>query len=41
LEVVPAAAHSTHFERAEVFNVLLAGFLAEIGVAEKGLAAAD
>lgn len=31
LEVVPGAAHSTHFEQAGVFNGLLAGFLTERG----------
>ena len=39
LEVVPGAAHSTHFEQPEVFNGLLAGFLAEIGVAAQEIAA--
>lgn len=41
LEVVAGAAHSTHYEQAEIFNGLLAGFLAEIGVGSVGAAAAD
>ena len=41
LEVVPEAAHSTHFEQPAVFNSLLAGFLAEIGVNAVGVAADD
>ena len=39
LEIVPGAAHSTHFEQAEVFNDLLAGFLAQVGLETQGLAA--
>ena len=41
LEVVAGAAHSTHYEQAEVFNGLLAGFLAEIGAGAVGVAADD
>ncbi len=41
LEVVPGAAHSTHFEQPRVFNRLLAGFLGEIGVGAVGIAADD
>ena len=38
-EVVPGAAHSTHFEQAGVFNGLLAGFLAEVGMSAVAVAA--
>ncbi len=41
LEVVAEAAHSTHFEQPAIFNRLLAGFLAEIGVGAVGVAADD
>jgi 3-oxoadipate enol-lactonase len=41
LEVVAGAAHSTHFEQAAIFNRLLAGFLAEVGVGTVGVAADD
>lgn len=41
LEVVAGAAHSTHYEQAEIFNDLLAGFLAEIGIDAVGVAADD
>ena len=40
-EVVPGAAHSTHFEQAEVFNGLLTGFLNEISLGSGELAAAN
>ena len=39
-EVVPGAAHSTHFEQAAVFNDLLSGFLARISL-KSGMAADD
>ena len=39
LEVVTGAAHSTHYEQAELFNGLLAGFLAEIGMGAPAMAA--
>ena len=39
LEVVPGAAHSTHFEQAGVFNGLLAGFLTEVGMSAVAVAA--
>ena len=32
LEIVPGAAHSTHFEQAAIFNELLAGFIADNGL---------
>lgn len=38
-EVVPGAAHSTHFEQAEVFNGLMMEFLAGIGLSSEALAA--
>ena len=38
-EVVAGAAHSTHFEQAGVFNGLLAGFLAEVGMSAAAAAA--
>ena len=41
IEVVPGAAHSTHFEQADVFNGLLSGFLAELGLGAVGIAADD
>ena len=41
LEVVAGAAHSTHYEQAEVFNGLLAGFLAQIGTGTAAAAADD
>ena len=41
LEVVAGAAHSTHYEQAEIFNGLLSGFLAEIGVGVAGVASDD
>ena len=37
--MVAGAAHSTHYEQAEIFNELLAGFLAEIGISAVGVAA--
>ena len=39
LEVVPGAAHSTHFEQAAVFNSLLTEFLAQVGTGSQALAA--
>ena len=41
LEVVSGAAHSTHYEQADIFNGLLTGFLAEIGAGAIGVAADD
>lgn len=41
LEIVSGAAHSTHFEQPGIFNRLLRGFLAEIGVGAVGVAADD
>ena len=41
LEVVAGAAHSTHYEQADIFNRLLAGFLAEIGAGTVAVAADD
>ena len=41
LEVVAGAAHSTHYEQSAIFNGLMEGFLAEIGVGAVGIAADD
>ena len=41
LEVVPGAAHSTHFEQAAVFNRLLAGFMSRVGLDVPAVAAGD
>ena len=41
MEVVPGAAHSAHFEQAEVFNKLLAGLFDQVRSKNEAGAAAD